>query len=429
MRSFRGRAGRSLSVEHLERRFYLSAAPASLIGAAAAHHSSDNDAPVLVQAAAATPTTISTVPANGDVNPYGLAIVPQNFAPGGMLQPGDILVSNFNNSGNLQGTGTTISRITPAGQTSTFFQGGAGLGLTTALGVLDRGFVLVGNVPTTDGTSATVQSGSLMILDKNGAVVANLTDSTLLDGPWDLTVNDHGNTAQVFVSNVLSGAITRIDLRVTNHGTNVAVESMTQIASGYAHRTDPAALVVGPTGLVYDARSDVLYVASTGDNAVFAIDHASRTAHDAGMGRLVYQDNAHLRGPLAMVQDPNGDLIVSNGDAVNPDPAQTSELVEFTPRGKFVTQFSLDPAAGAAFGLALANRGDRTEFVAVNDDTNTIEIFNVDRPEPRDADRPANLNVPTSDAGSQAATGGGGSSPHASIAGVRKLDSHSPGGD
>jgi hypothetical protein len=47
------------------------------------------------------------------------------------------------------------------------------------------------------------------------------------------------------------------------------------IASGYIHRGDPVTLFVSPTGLVYDGRHDVLYVASTGDNAVFAVSHAA----------------------------------------------------------------------------------------------------------------------------------------------------------
>ena len=42
--------------------------------------------------------TLTTVPANGDVNPYGVAFVPPGFPTGGTLSPGDILVSNFNNS-------------------------------------------------------------------------------------------------------------------------------------------------------------------------------------------------------------------------------------------------------------------------------------------------------------------------------------------
>src|ERR1700688_5290239 len=49
---------------------------------------------------------VSTVPGNGDVNPYGVAFVPPGFPAGGTIRPGDILVSNFNSSANLQGTGT-----------------------------------------------------------------------------------------------------------------------------------------------------------------------------------------------------------------------------------------------------------------------------------------------------------------------------------
>jgi hypothetical protein len=81
---------------------------------------------------------------------------------------------------------------------------------------------------------------------------------------------------------------------------------------------------------------------------------AGRTS-DAGMGNLVYQDSAHLRGPLGLVLLPNGDLIAANGDAVNGDPNQPSELVEFTPQGKFVGQFSIDPSQGAAFGIAVSD--------------------------------------------------------------------------
>src|SRR5207302_5165200 len=126
-------------------------------------------------------------------------------------QAGDILVSNFNDKANQQGTGSTIVSITPQGTVSTFFQGTTGLGLSMALGVLKRGFVLVGSVPTNDGTFNTIHQGSLLILDKNGKIFANLASPTLLDGPWDLTVNDRGRFATVFVSNVLTGSVTRFD--------------------------------------------------------------------------------------------------------------------------------------------------------------------------------------------------------------------------
>jgi hypothetical protein len=156
----------------------------------------------------------STIPAtNGDLNPYGVAIVPQGFPSGGAIAPGDVLVSNFNNSGNAQGTGTTIVQLTPnglvapPGQATTFFPGPSGLGLTTALGVLRRGFVLVGNVPTSGGVIQ--PPGSLVFLDRNGNQIGSTTNQ--LNGPWDLTIDDEFDHALVFVSNVNTGTVTRLN--------------------------------------------------------------------------------------------------------------------------------------------------------------------------------------------------------------------------
>ena len=112
------------------------------------------------------------------------------------------------------------------------------------------------------------------------------------------------------------------------------------------NRTDPSALVVGPTGLAYDRNSDVLYVASTGDNAVFAIQNAASTNRNGGVGRMIYFDAAHLHGPLALALAPNGHLVTANGDAVNADPQQPSEIVEFTVDGRFIAQMQVDTVPG-----------------------------------------------------------------------------------
>jgi len=61
----------------------------------------------------------------------------------------------------------------------------------------------------------------LSSFSRKGTVVTTLTDSALLDGPWDLTINDQGYRAQVFVANVLSGTVTRIDLAI-QHAQNPA---------------------------------------------------------------------------------------------------------------------------------------------------------------------------------------------------------------
>ena len=331
----------------------------------------DDDAPLLPPAS----VTSSTVPTNGDVNPYGVAFVPKGFPAYGTLAEGDLLVSNFNNANNLQGTGTTIVKIVPNGNPTVFFQGPAGLGLSTALGVLRAGFVLVGSVPTTDGSFATIQPGSLLVLNRTGNIVAQWTPANAgLDGPWDLTIFDLGDRAKVFVSNVLNGSVVRLDLAIDASG--VHLRASTRVASGYPFRGDPAALVVGPTGLAYDPLRDVLYVASTVDNAVFAVFGAGTTRHDGGKGVLIYADNRHLHGPLALALGPNGHLFTANGDAINSDPSQPSEIVEFTPQGRFIAQRSMDAAQGGAFGLAFSQAVNRAvRFAAVDDNVPNITVW------------------------------------------------------
>jgi hypothetical protein len=319
---------------------------------------------------------LSTIPANGDENPYGVAFVPKGFPSGGPLSAGDILVSNFNASSNLQGTGTTIDQITPSGALSVFFQGASGLGLTTALGVMRSGFVVVGNMPTSDGSSATVQPGSLIVLDKTGKQVLDLTDATNINGPWDLAVHDSPKAPQVFVSNVLSGTVSRLDFKISKG--SISLVKTTQIASGYTHRSDPQALELGPTGLVFS--KNTLFVASTADEKVFSIAHANNAKTDAGMGTVVYSDATHLHGPLGMAQAPNGDLIIANGDALNADPNQPSELVEVTRQGSFVGQFSIDTDPAAPFGIGLEFSSNSISLAAVNDDTNMLQVYTITKP-------------------------------------------------
>ena len=322
----------------------------------------------------------STVPENGDVNPYGVAIVPRGFPSGATIAPGDVLVSNFNNSDNLQGTGKTIIKLTrngsvaPAGQASEFFKGSFP-GLTTALGVLKRGFVLVGSVSTTDGKFATIKAGPLLFLDRNGNLIPPSPFTTKLDGPWDLTIDDQFDHARVFVSNVLNGTVTRLDLTITV--STVTVKAATVIASGYTSEENDTALILGPTGLAYDPEADVLFVASTADNAIFAVRHAGISSGSSGTGKIIFQDD-HLRGPLALAFAPNGDLIAANGDAVNDDPTQPSEIVEFTRKGRFVRQFNIDAAQGGAFGIAIRKVGHLIRFTFVNDNANDLTV--TDRP-------------------------------------------------
>lgn len=316
--------------------------------------------------------SVSTVPSNGDLNPYGVAFVPKTLTMG-KLHPGDILVSNFNSSQNLQGTGTTILDVAKTGKPTLFYQGQPGIGLSTALNVVQAGYVLVGNFPSSDGTCATAQPGSIIVLNSNGQVFANIT-SQYIDGPWDSAVIDNGNEVTLFLTNGLNGTVSRFVFGGAMTSSPY-IKSQMQIGSGYKHQCDPVTFVDAPTGLVYDRRTGDLYVASTADNKVYALHDAAEIDKDQGTGRVVYEDNTHLHGPLGMAMSPNGHLLVSNNDAINPDPNQPSEIVEFTLGGQFVKQLSVDPAPGGSFGLNVQTMMGVSTFAAVDDNTSTLLIW------------------------------------------------------
>ncbi len=347
----------------------------------------------LANAQAGTVTTVaSTIPSNGDLNPYGVARV---LTTTGSLTKGNILVSNFNNSKNLQGTGTTIVQITPSGTVTLFAQIDAntlpgpcpgGVGLTTALVALRTGWVIVGSVPTTDGMSDTVQAGCLLVLNSGGQVVETFFGS-LINGPWDMAAFDGGRNVSLFVTNVLNGTVAgggkivhqgtvlRLDLEIP-HGSMPNLQQMTVIGSGFAERTDPTALVIGPTGLAlssHDRQTDegaqVLYVADTLNNRIVAIEDPLQRNTSDGTGTTVSQDGA-LNGPLGLEIATNGDILtVNSGDGY---------LVETKVEGHHGHQVrkvlldNVNNGAGALFGLIdVAGQG----IYFVDDNENALNLF------------------------------------------------------
>jgi hypothetical protein len=334
--------------------------------------------------AQAQPSVVApTVPANGDLNPYGVARVLRST---GELVQGNILVSNFNNNNNLQGTGSTIVQVSPSGSVSVFAQIDptmlpgpcpGGVGLTTALVVLRAGWVIVGSLPTSDGTAATAQAGCLLVLDHNGNVVETFSGS-LINGPWDMTAWDAGTFAELFVTNVLNGTVAAGG-SVVNRGTVIrlaldlpsgsmpCLRSITVIGSGFSERTDPAALVIGPTGVGLDSNADVLYVADSLNNRIAAIRHPVFRDTSDGTGRTVTQAGS-LNDPLGLTVSRHGNILTVNGD--------DGFLVETTPNGRQTRKGLLDnsgtpPGNGALFGLTDVDGA----IYYVDDASNTLNLF------------------------------------------------------
>lgn len=329
-------------------------------------------------------TVASTVPANGDQNPYGTVVIRHSE---GDLHRGNVLISNFNNKPNLQGTGTTLVQVSPDGKVSQFAQIDpaklpgecpGGVGLTTALTVLPGGWVVVGSLPTTDGTAGTASAGCLLVLDSHGTVRETIVGDGI-NGPWDMTSVSHGDRTELFVTNVLNGTVaaggTEVDrgtvLRITlcRHGDQPPERvATTVIGSGFGERTDPMALVIGPTGVGL-GHNGTLYVADTLGNRITAIPDAVHRTSDAGTGRVVTAGN-HLNGPLGMAITPRGDILtVNSGDG---------NIVETTPAGDQVAVRTLDtsgtpPGAGALFGLAIDL--DRDAVFFVDNATNQLDVL------------------------------------------------------
>lgn len=270
-------------------------------------------------------TIASTVPANGDVNPYGVAKVERTA---GNLEAGNILVSNFNAVSNLQGVGTTIVQVAPNGSVSLFAQIDAGtlpgacpggVGLTTSLVVLRSGWVVVGGLPTTDGMPDTIGAGCLIVLNSTGNPVETIY-GTLINGPSDMTADESEHGAKLFVTNVLNGTVAAGGTLV-NHGTALRIDlpvsqksmpwvgSVTVVGSGFPERTDPAALVIGPTGVGVSTTFDgddgcdcegqedarMLYVADSLHNRIAVIPRALTRTMSADIGITLSSPNSSRR--------------------------------------------------------------------------------------------------------------------------------------
>jgi len=320
----------------------------------------------------------------------------------GRLVAGNILISNFNASSNFQGTGTTIVQVAPDGTMSVFAAIDAaslpgpcpgGVGLTTALAVLQTGWVIVGSLPTADGTAATAQAGCLIVLDNMGNAVETFAGGPI-NGPWDMTALDGSRQAMLFVTNVLNGTVAaggavvnqgtvvRLNLRVSASAMP-RLESWTVIGSGFAEHTDPAALVVGPTGVGLhsdcgtaddclaqgqDQGGSTLYVADTVNSRVATIDNPLGRSRSAGTGHTLSAGGT-LNSPLGLIVTPGGEILTVNaGDGF---------ITEISPGGKQVAHTQLDssgspPGAGALFGLVFdPQRG----LYYVDDATNTLNLL------------------------------------------------------
>jgi hypothetical protein len=337
-------------------------------------------------------TLTSTVTDNGDLNPYAVVVAPVSA---GKIQKDDVLVDNFNNISNLQGTGTTIVGYHPASQQTYLFarlpqtlpQCPGGVGLSTAMTMLQSGWVIVGSTPSKDGTTATKGDGCVLVLDPNGTLVSAWSGPTIND-PWgNMAVIDNGATATLFISMagfglgapgvldpttraplvIRKATVLRLEVSIPP-GRPPVLLGQTVVGDGFAARADLDNFLLGPTGLAL-GKDGTLYVTDGLDNVITAIANATTRTDSAGTGRVITRDGL-LSWPLAMAWSPEGHLLVCNG--------KDGRLVEIDPvAGQQIyaqwintDQAQSPPGNGDLFGIAMMpdNRG----FYYVMDDVNTL---------------------------------------------------------
>lgn len=337
-------------------------------------------------------TRASTIPDNGDLNPYAILVAPVSA---GTIHQNDILIDNFNNLSNLQGTGTTIIAVDPKTHEERLFADlsaheadcPGGVGLTAAMIMLKSGYVIVGSTPSKDGTADTKGQGCLMVVDPNGKFVAAWTGANI-NGPWgNMAVRDNGTTATMFVSmagfdvpgllpkdpatgypkTVAEAKVVRFDLS-TPAGAPPQILAQTVVADGFGQRADRSVFLIGPTGLAL-GDDDTLYVSDALGNQVTGIANAVKRTDSAGTGEVITSGEL-LHLPLALTMTPQNHLLAvnaQNGQVVEIDVAAKKQLFA---QWIDTNEAQQPPGNGDLFGLVL--RPDGKGFYYVQDDMNTL---------------------------------------------------------
>lgn len=294
----------------------------------------------------APPPNTALVSTTGNYKVGGATIVPFGYVYANAA-PGNTLVSLSGIPDNGTGPRSFLMAVSTLGLRQNFYATGETEMMTTPPAMFRAGFVSVGVVPTTynAGTDTTSsQAGELRILNRVGTPAMILRDATLINGPIGLAWLDKGNSASLFVSNGINGTVSRFDFQIFQRGiSQIRMTRATQIGGGFATAGSATTDLQGPTGLAYDETTDTLYVTSTLENAVYAIDKASRVRNVGSKGRLVMSTSPRVTEPTGTSVSPSRTLLVagtlSNG---------TTGIAEFDLKGTYIGEVITSPTGGGS---------------------------------------------------------------------------------
>ena len=312
-----------------------------------------------------TITNIGSIvdPTNGDQNPYGLALAP---ATAGLLTAGDLVVCNFNNAANVQGTGTTVEYIhaTPGSTVHRFAQGATLLGCGATAVLPD------------DRVAVTAKlANDVVILTSSGTTQTTFSGAPF-NGPWGAVYANSASKPAIYVSNANDGSLVRINVL------GASTYSTETIATGFTVNGGAPGSIFAPYGMAYNPANDTLYVMETNSNKLIAITGISSVA--AG-GITVSNNDATFGGPSGSsasvvfsgspLNNPLGDTLLANGNLAIVNSSDNVMSV-ISPAGNVAGTLVLDTGpAGALFSVAGAVNTAGQQIVYFNDSNDETVKF------------------------------------------------------
>lgn len=312
-------------------------------------------------------STISSPPQ--DVNPYGLDIAK---VTSGNITAGDLVVCNFNDPGNVQGTGDTIVALHPiVGSTPVTIAKSNVLTGCNALAMAPDGHIW----------AAAFKANDNAVLTSGGSVVTALQNEPW-NHPFGETFAPANATLSVpafYVSNAGDGSLVRVSVQPG------LTFTFTTIATGFPVNGGKPGSILSPSGLNYQASNDRLYVVDGTNNALYAIDNVSSLSANglvvnglsfsgtsAANAHVIYS-GAPLNGPISSAILPGGNIAVGN----TLDPDGQNLIVEISPAGRLLNVKNVDTgAAGAIFGMvATGNSAASTKLYFNDDNDNTVKVL------------------------------------------------------
>ncbi len=313
----------------------------------------------------------STVVANGEQNPYGLDVAKVSS---GELTAGDLVICDFNDKANVQGTGSTIVALHPVEENKPRL-------IAHASDLLGCDALALG--PNDEIWTANFASNTNTLVSPSGHIDRTMDGHPFAHpfGEAFAPFDGKFGVAAFYVSNAGDGSILRINISAQH------TLSVQTIAEGFAVNHGAPGSILGPSGLQYDLKNDRLYVVDGTNNTVVMLQHVSTIGEagifvkpggktfagvSAALGKTIFA-GAPLNGPISSALLPNGNLVIGN----TLDPDGKNLMAEITPLGQLLAVRNVDNgAAGAIFGMVATGTSDFNTKIYFNDDNaNFLEVL------------------------------------------------------